>query len=199
MRPSIMSDGATMSTPASACTSACRTSSAHGLVVQHVAVGVQHAVLAVAGVGVERDVGQDAEFGKALLQFAHRARHQALRDWSLRCRPAFSACGSMTGNSASTGIPSATQSSATASSRSTDSRSTPGIEADLLALVLSVQNEDRVDQVGRRHRVFAHQGAGKGVAPHAAHAEGGKAGRGGTGHGTLQKIFKTNHAETAAA
>ena len=49
------------------------------LVVEHVAGGVDQAVLAVAGVRIERDVGDDAELGKALLQRAHGARHEALR------------------------------------------------------------------------------------------------------------------------
>ena len=61
MRPSIMSDGATMSTPASAWQSAWRDERRHGRVVGHVAGRVEQAVLAVAGIGVERDVGDHAE------------------------------------------------------------------------------------------------------------------------------------------
>ena len=49
-----------------------------GLVVQDVAGVVEQAVLAVAGEGVQRHVGHHAELGKALLQRAHHARHQAL-------------------------------------------------------------------------------------------------------------------------
>jgi hypothetical protein len=49
----------------------------HGLVVEDVAGVVEQAVLAVAGEGVQRHVGQQAQLGEALLQFAHRARHQA--------------------------------------------------------------------------------------------------------------------------
>jgi hypothetical protein len=78
MRPSIMSLGATMSTPASACTSACWRQHGHGLVVEDVAGVVEQAVLAVAGEGVERHVGQQAQFREALLQLAHGAGHQAL-------------------------------------------------------------------------------------------------------------------------
>ena len=48
-------------------------------VVDDVAGLVDDAVLAVRGVGIERDVGHDAEFGKALLQRAHRARHETFR------------------------------------------------------------------------------------------------------------------------
>ena len=50
-----------------------------GQVVRHVAAGVEQAVLAMAGVGIERDVGDDAERRKARLQRAHGARHQPLR------------------------------------------------------------------------------------------------------------------------
>ena len=61
MRPSIMSDGATMSTPACAWVSACLSQHRDRLVVQDVAGVVDDAVLAVAGVRIERDVGHDAE------------------------------------------------------------------------------------------------------------------------------------------
>jgi hypothetical protein len=50
----------------------------HGLVVEDVAGVVEQAVLAVAGEGVQRHVGQQAQVGEALLQLAHRARHQAV-------------------------------------------------------------------------------------------------------------------------
>jgi hypothetical protein len=83
-----------------------------------------------------------------LLELAHRARHQAFRIGRFDAVGS-SATASMTGNSASTGMPSATHSSATFSSRSTETRSTPGIDSHLLALVLAVEDEHRVDQVGR--------------------------------------------------
>ena len=66
MRPSIMSLGATMSTPASACTRACAVQHLDGVVVEDVAGVVEQAVLAVAGEGVERHVGQQAELREAL-------------------------------------------------------------------------------------------------------------------------------------
>src|ERR1700694_4174324 len=105
-RPSIMSEGAMMSQPASACTSACRTHTAtvsslrirpasidHGggrddlapgsaltqrlphqprdrLVVEDPAV-LDQAVMAVAGVGIERHVAEHAEIGKFLLDGPH--------------------------------------------------------------------------------------------------------------------------------
>ena len=78
MRPSIMSDGATMSTPASRVSERLLLQYREGLVVEHIAGLVDEAVLPMARVGIERDVGDDADFRKALLQFAHAARHQAL-------------------------------------------------------------------------------------------------------------------------
>ena len=51
----------------------------HGLVVHHVAGVVDQAVLAVAGVRVERDVGDDAQVGQCLLECGHHTRHQAVR------------------------------------------------------------------------------------------------------------------------
>ena len=59
-----------MSQPASACTSACWTSTATRLVVENAAV-LDQAVMAVAGVGIERDIAEDAEIGKFLLDRAH--------------------------------------------------------------------------------------------------------------------------------
>ena len=52
------------------------------LVVEHVAariVGRDQAILAVAGIGVKRHVGDDAELGERLLQRRHGARHQPVR------------------------------------------------------------------------------------------------------------------------
>jgi len=66
-----MSDGATMSTPTSACTR-------RSFVVQHITVGIEYAILTMAGVGVERYVGQYAQLGKTLFQFAHGAGNQAI-------------------------------------------------------------------------------------------------------------------------
>ena len=63
----------------------------HGLVVEDVAGVVEQAVLAVAGVRVERHVGHQPELRKARLQRAHRARHQALGVAAPRGRRASSA------------------------------------------------------------------------------------------------------------
>jgi hypothetical protein len=50
----------------------------HRLVVEDVAGVVEQAVLAVAGEGIERHVGEQRQLGEALLQLAHRGGHQAL-------------------------------------------------------------------------------------------------------------------------
>ncbi|MPM47174.1 hypothetical protein SDC9_93882 [bioreactor metagenome] len=47
-----------------------------GVVVDDVAGIVQHAVLAVAGVWVQRHVGEHAQVREFLLQLAHHARNQ---------------------------------------------------------------------------------------------------------------------------
>ncbi len=69
MRPSIMSDGAMMSAPASACITAARTiwSTVSSLTMIAVA---QDAVMAVAGEGIERHVGDDADIRHRLLEGA---------------------------------------------------------------------------------------------------------------------------------
>jgi hypothetical protein len=51
----------------------------HGLVVNHVALVVDQAVLAVRGEGIQRDVGDDPEGGEALLQRRHGPLGQAFR------------------------------------------------------------------------------------------------------------------------
>ncbi len=50
----------------------------HGVVVQDVAGLVEQAVLAVAGVGVQRHVGHDAQLGEFFFQRPHHARNQAV-------------------------------------------------------------------------------------------------------------------------
>ena len=86
MRPSIMSEGATISAPASACASACLTS-ASTVLVHHVAAGVDQAVLAVGGVRIQRHVADQAEF--AAVPASRRAWRAASdrRDSRPRRRP----------------------------------------------------------------------------------------------------------------
>ena len=78
MRPSIMSDGATMSAPASRMRDGLLDERVDGLVVDDVAGVVDEAVLAVRRERIERDVGDDAEFGKRLLERAHGALREAV-------------------------------------------------------------------------------------------------------------------------
>ena len=70
MRPSIMSLGATMSAPRLGEHGGVVGEDVDGVVVGDVAVGVEHAVMAVAGVGIERDVGDEKRFGRGLLDLA---------------------------------------------------------------------------------------------------------------------------------
>ena len=55
----------------------------HGFIIHDVAalgrVGVQQPVLAVAGEGVQRHVGHDAQLGVGVFQGPHHARHKAVR------------------------------------------------------------------------------------------------------------------------
>ena len=71
-RPSIMSDGAMMSAPASAWSTAWRDQQRDRLVVED-PLAVHQAVMAVAGVGVERHVGDDADLRHGRLDRAHGA------------------------------------------------------------------------------------------------------------------------------
>jgi hypothetical protein len=142
MRPSIMSEGATTSAPASAWLSACGPAPRR-LVVDHVAGVVDQAVLAVAGVGIERDVGDDAQFGKAPL----RARTARL-DQPVRIpapRPG-----------AIAGMPS--------------SRQVSGLRGDRQTGSPPPDHADRIDQIVGRQPIFTHQPARKVVGPKTARA-----------------------------
>ena len=85
------------------------------LVVHHVAGRVDQAVLPVARVRIERDVGDHAELGEARLQRAHGARHEVVRAPRLRRVGDFRS-GGITGNSAIAGTPSSMQASASCAS-----------------------------------------------------------------------------------
>ena len=78
-RPSIMSEGAMMSAPASASTSACCTSTA---TVSSLTMTPSRSepVMAVAGVGIERDVAEDADLRHLLLDGADGAADEIVRD-----------------------------------------------------------------------------------------------------------------------
>ncbi len=77
-RPSIMSDGAMMSQPASACDQRLLHQHRDGLVVEDDAVAHQP-VMAVAGVGIERHIAQHADLRHRFLDGADRAADQIVR------------------------------------------------------------------------------------------------------------------------
>ena len=73
-----MSEGATQSTPASACDRGHLAQHLYGLVVDDLAIDDQ-AVVAVMGVGVEGHIGLHAEFGHRGFEAADCSLDQALR------------------------------------------------------------------------------------------------------------------------
>ena len=104
MRPSIMSAGAMMSQPASACTSDCFHQCVERRVVEDPAA-VHQSVMAVAGVGIERHVAHDADFGHRLADGAHRLAHEIVRvEGFARVCPCAGPLG-VSGNSATAGMP----------------------------------------------------------------------------------------------
>ena len=117
-------------------------------VVDDVAVVVDHAILAVGGIRIERDVGHDAELGKALLQRARPRAAQAPSGCRPRGRPASSASGRSTGKSARAGMPSFMQCSATGSSLSTVMRCDARHGSHIFRAGFSVEHEHR-DRSGR--------------------------------------------------
>ena len=77
-RPSIMSEGAITSQPASAWTRACLARTARVASFDHV-VALEQTVVAVGGVGIERDVADHAELRQRVLDRAHRPADQVVR------------------------------------------------------------------------------------------------------------------------
>ena len=73
-----MSEGATISTPASRLSKRLLLQNRNGVVVQNVAGVIDNAVLTVAGVGIQRNIGHHTELGKMLFEARHDARNQAL-------------------------------------------------------------------------------------------------------------------------
>ena len=72
-----MSDGATTCAPASAWAQGLFHQNFDGFVVEDVAVRIGQPVLPVYGVGVEGDIGHDAEFGEFLAQGTHDGRYES--------------------------------------------------------------------------------------------------------------------------
>ena len=80
-----MSEGAITSAPASACTSACRDELTDARVVDDL-LPLHQAVMPVARIGIERDIGDEAEIGHRRLQRAARGANEILRVERLRSR-----------------------------------------------------------------------------------------------------------------
>ena len=76
-RPSIMSDGATMSAPARACVSASLASRSR-VASLSTSPSAMHAAVAVVGVLAQADVGDHHQVGHRLLDRPHRLRHDAV-------------------------------------------------------------------------------------------------------------------------
>ena len=75
-RPSIMSDGATMSAPGLGLDQRLLDEDLDGVVVDDVASLVDQPVVAVRGVGIERDVGEHADLRHRILDRLDRAADQ---------------------------------------------------------------------------------------------------------------------------
>ena len=116
-----------MSQPASACTSACLHQRLEGLVVEDHAVA-HEAVVAVAVVGIERHVADDADVRHRLLDGADGAADEIVGVEGL-ARVGRLRRGSVSGKIAIAGMPRSRASLAARRARSTQRRSTPGIEA----------------------------------------------------------------------
>ena len=113
--------------------------------------------------------------GKALLQRAHRARHQALGMPRLGGIERFLLRGDRPGTARSRECRAATHASASRSSRSMLLRETPGSEATGSSRSVAVEHEHRIDEiVGGRDASRAYEPAREIVAAHPAHALAGK-------------------------
>ncbi len=74
-----MSDGATTCAPASACDKACLDQHGHGLVIDDIPVVIDETVLSVAGVGIQRDIGDDTQRRHCLPHCGNRPLNQTVR------------------------------------------------------------------------------------------------------------------------
>ena len=122
--------------------------------------------------GIERDVGDDAEIGKASLERAHRARDESFRIPGLR---------------AVRRLPLARHHREQGERRNRELRAPFGIaqqevdglarnagqRSDGLFALRAVQHEHGIDEIVGREPVLAHEPARKIIAPHAAHAASG--------------------------
>ncbi len=168
MRPSIMSEGATKSQPASACASDILTSASTVGVVDHVAAVVDQAVLAMRGERIERDIGDHAQLGKLRLQRAHGALRQAI---GIPCLARVFATWPRPASPETARAPECRRRmrllGQRAAVRRSTSRSTPGIDGTGRAAVALV-HEHRQDQVARGQQGSRASAGARSVAAHAA-------------------------------
>jgi hypothetical protein len=159
----------------------------HRFVIDDVAGVVQHAVLAVAGVGVQRHVGHHAQVGKLFFQRPHHARDQAVGVERLLAVGVFE--GGVDGREQ--------RHHRNAELHAVFGHRQQQVQAQALhaghgghglALVLALVHEHGVDQVVRRDRVLAHQVAGESVTAQAAWAA--LRGRGWGWRGAWRKIVQ---------
>jgi len=151
-----------------------------GDVVHHVALGIDDAVLTVGGEGVQRDVGDHAQFGQGRLQGPHRPLGQAVGIPGLGRVQALL----LRGNHREQGQGGDAQFQADrglAQQLVHAQAFDPRHRCDRLAPALALADEDGIDQVVGGQPVLAHQAAREGVAAHAPGAHGGK-GSGGLAH-----------------
>ena len=130
-----------------------------GLVVEDLAVPEQ-AVMAVAGIGIERDVAQDADIGHFLLDGADGAADEVVRIERLGCRSRRAGPGRYRGTGRCRGCRSRAARSASRTASSTEIRSTPGIEPTGMRLRLAIDEEQRPDQVVGGQHVLPHHAPG---------------------------------------
>jgi hypothetical protein len=141
-----------------------------GDVVDDVTAVVDEAVLAVRGERVERDVGDDAEFGKFLLERAHRALDEAIRiprlarveRFRLRWRDR---------EQRECGHAELLRLFGDAQQAVDRDALDAGHRRHRFGDVAAFAHEHGQDQVGRQQVGFAHESARERVAAHAAHAD----------------------------
>ena len=137
-----------MSAPASAWTSACSTSSSTVSSLTTLPGLVDQPVMAVRGIGIERDVGQHADLGHRILDRADRAAHQVVGVERLARIVGAQLARACWGTARCTGCRASRASRARAASRSTDQRDTPGSAA--IGSSHAVPSETNSGQIDRR-------------------------------------------------
>jgi hypothetical protein len=131
-----------------------------GQVVQDVPRLIQPTVLAVAGEGVERHVGHDAQIGKMIFECANHSRYQTIWVQGFIALWVFQSAV----DHRKQGHDRNAQLDAVFGHRQQQVQTEPlytGHRTDGLALVLTIQYKDGVDQVVDRELMLAHQTTGE--------------------------------------